>query len=189
MSVSSVTHQSSLAELLKLSQSRAVTSTQQETTSSVSGTTTGGTQAAKFSKGAEMFSNLSELAEQNPTKFKEIVSEMASKLKQAAGDTDDTEEADRLNEMAERFATAAESGNVEDLMPPRPPDGGGGPGGMGSGQGQNQAEQAYNANSAPPPPPLPTSDQAQGGGHKPSQAVQDLFSQFESTIAAALGQE
>ncbi|HVW29645.1 MAG TPA: hypothetical protein VHC69_29985 [Polyangiaceae bacterium] len=63
-----------------------------------------------------MFHELSQLSKSDPSKFKQVVGDMASQLradaKNASGD-----EATRLNSIADRLDKVAQSGNLSDLRP------------------------------------------------------------------------
>ena len=65
------------------------------------------------SRGALM-AKLSELAQKDPAKLKQVLSSIASGLKQAAGENQD---GGRLDKLADRFAAAAQSGDLSVLQP------------------------------------------------------------------------
>ena len=77
---------------------------------------------ANISGPGRMFQQLSELSQSDPTKFKSVLSDMASTLRadaqKATGD-----QASRLSKIADRLDKAAQSGNVSDLLPQRPQGG------------------------------------------------------------------
>lgn len=118
-----------------------------------------GRDRAEFSKFGQLMGKLSSLANSDPTKFKSVVSEMPSKLKDAAAKTTDANEQKLLTEMAERFGKAASSGQASDLLPP-------------------QGEQ-HGRPQGPPPGPPPN-------GHGPSDDVKSVFDQLEQEVASAV---
>jgi hypothetical protein len=71
-----------------------------------------------LSKPGQLFSQLQNLAQTDPPKFKEVTAEIASQLKDAAS-THTGKQADFLNALAGRFDAASQSGNVSDLKPPQ----------------------------------------------------------------------
>ncbi|HEX4339077.1 MAG TPA: hypothetical protein VH062_24385 [Polyangiaceae bacterium] len=79
---------------------------------------------ASISGPGRMFHQLQQLSESDPTKFKQVMSDMASSIradaKNATGD-----EATRLSSIADRLDKVSQSGNLSDLAPPRPQGGGG----------------------------------------------------------------
>jgi|GEM_PF-5728780 len=106
------------------------------TTGSISST---GDQANVSGPG-KLFSELQQLASQDPTKFKQVASDIASKLKAAAGDSSSTTGSSGnsfLADLASKFETAAQTGDVSSLLPPS-----GGPPSTGVSGGYNQQGQA-----------------------------------------------
>lgn len=73
---------------------------------------------ANISGPGRMFHQLSELSKSDPTKFKQVVSDMASALRadaqNATGD-----QASRLSQLADRLDKVAQSGNLSDMAPQR----------------------------------------------------------------------
>ncbi|HEX3595426.1 MAG TPA: hypothetical protein VHU80_10000 [Polyangiaceae bacterium] len=71
---------------------------------------------ASISGPGRMFHELKQLSESDPTKFKQVVSDMASSLradaKNASGD-----DATRLSSIADRLDKVAQSGNLSDMAP------------------------------------------------------------------------
>ncbi len=65
---------------------------------------------------------LSALQSSDPTRFKQVVGELAAKLEAQAGEATGGE-AKGLSDLAGRFRAAAESGQMPDLEPPAPPEG------------------------------------------------------------------
>jgi hypothetical protein len=86
-------------------------------------TTVGSTDATSgvtvdISKPGQLFSQLSSLASSDPDKFKTVTADIAQKLKDAAG-SQDGKRADFLNQLADKFSAASQSGSAADLAPPR----------------------------------------------------------------------
>ena len=72
----------------------------------------------QMSKPAQLFSQLSDLASSDPDKFKQVTTDIAQKLKDAAG-SQDGKRADFLNQLADKFSAASQSGSATDLAPQR----------------------------------------------------------------------
>ena len=126
----------------------------------------------------QSLSDLSELASSDPDKFKELTSGLADELRTKAEETDDEDEAAMLNEMADRFSAAAESGDVEDLRPPKPPE-------MEGANGQKPMM---------PPPPKDDSTTGNYAGEQQTSLLSsdtkdwldNLFAKFSEQVSAAL---
>lgn len=83
----------------------------------------------------EMFQQLQELQQQDPDKLKQVLKDIADKMRSSASSTTDSSNSSTsaasgsdfrskmLNELASRFDSAAEDGDLSKLQPPR-----GGPG-------------------------------------------------------------
>jgi hypothetical protein len=69
-----------------------------------------------LSKPGQLMSQLADLAQSDPTKFKAVTAEIAQKLKAAAGAATGPEAA-VLNKLADRFDAASQSGKASDLAP------------------------------------------------------------------------
>ncbi len=74
-----------------------------------------------FSKGAEMMQKLSDLQSSDPEKFKEVARNISDKLTEAAKNSTDSKAASLYTTMAEKFASAAQSGDMSSLTPPEAP--------------------------------------------------------------------
>ncbi len=75
-----------------------------------------------ISSPGDLLSKLSQLQESDPEAFKTLMTEIADKLETAASETDDTNEAAVLSDLASKFETAGETGDLSELQPPPPPD-------------------------------------------------------------------
>jgi len=73
----------------------------------------------KFSKGAEMMQKLSDLQTSDPDKFKQVAQSISDKLTEAAKNSTDSKASDMLTKMADKFASAAQSGDMSSLTPPQ----------------------------------------------------------------------
>jgi hypothetical protein len=87
-----------------------------------SNATTGSSSAAtgdssSVSDPGKLFSELEKLSKSNPTEFKKITAEIADQLKTAASNTTDANQASFLNQLANSFETASQSGKFSDLFP------------------------------------------------------------------------
>jgi hypothetical protein len=90
------------------------------------------TDAASLSGPAEVLNKLSSLARTDPTKFRQVVDEIAKTLDEAAGATSDPVMKKTLNDMATVFTQAGKTGDLSAVKPPSgPPPGGGQPSGGG----------------------------------------------------------
>lgn len=119
-------------------------------TSSTSSTTSGsgnlsiqGSDEKNFSKGAEMMQKLSDLQTSDPEKFKQVAQSISDKLTEAAKNSTDSKASDMLTKMADKFASAAKSGDMSSLTPPERPTGTAG--------AQGQAAMKYSASSGTNP--------------------------------------
>ncbi len=80
----------------------------------------GSTDSVSFSKPGQLFSQLQQLAQTDPDKFKEVCQKIADKLNEAAQNEEGG--ANRmLSDLASRFESAAQSGDASELRPPPPP--------------------------------------------------------------------
>ena len=70
--------------------------------------------SSNISSRGTLMAKLSELAQKDPAKLKQVLSSIASGLKQAAGENQD---GGRLDKLADRFAAAAQSGDLSVLQP------------------------------------------------------------------------
>jgi hypothetical protein len=124
----------------------------EETSTNTDTTVTTATQAAAtldVSPMGQMMSRLDSLSTSDPEKFKEVTSEIADKLTEAASSATGRD-AEFLKGLASQFATASETGDVSALQPPERPQHGHGPSRYESGQSD-----ATDGTTAPPPPPPP----------------------------------
>jgi len=89
----------------------------------------GGAAPTQISDRGQFFAKLQQLAEQDPAQFKQVAQHIADQIHQEAQQSSG-KKADFENALADRFAAAAQSGDVSQLQPQGPP-GGGGAGGAG----------------------------------------------------------
>jgi len=69
-----------------------------------------------ISKPGQLFGQLSSLASSDPEKFKTVTADIAQKLKDAAS-SQDGRRADFLNQLADKFTAASQSGSASGLAP------------------------------------------------------------------------
>jgi hypothetical protein len=81
------------------------------------------TDRVDFSQVAQLFKDLKQLETSNPAEFKQVAADAAAKLKAAAGQTTDTQQAAFLNSLADKFQTAASTGNLSALVQGSSPQG------------------------------------------------------------------
>jgi hypothetical protein len=133
----------------------------------------GAAATAKISTRGELMAKLSDLAQKDPAKLKEVLSSIASGLKAAASDDQGNA---GLSKLADRFSQAAQSGDLSSLAPPQQQQGNGGAAGAqhhhhhhghggGSNEGQHSAVQAVFSSA------LGTIDQALGSAAAPAPAA------------------
>ncbi len=89
----------------------------QASTTSQTGVT--GQDSVQISKTAEFFQQLRQLETQNPAEFKKELSDITGKLKSAAQQESDPSQSSFLNNLADRFQKAADSGDLSALKPPQ----------------------------------------------------------------------
>ena len=101
--------------------------TSASSTSSSSSLSTGtlntGSDEKNVSKGGEMMQRLSDLQTSDPEKFKQVTQSISDKLTAAAKNSTDSGQSGMLSDMAEKFASAAQSGDMSSLAPSEPPSG------------------------------------------------------------------
>ena len=73
----------------------------------------------QVSKTAAFFQQLRQLESQNPAGFKKELSDIAGKLKSAAQQESDPSQSSFLNNLADRFQKAADTGDLSALKPPQ----------------------------------------------------------------------
>ncbi|MEA2697785.1 MAG: hypothetical protein QOI66_2056 [Myxococcales bacterium] len=72
--------------------------------------------SVSISKPGQLFGQLSSLASSDPDKFKTVTADIAQKLKDAAS-SQDGRRADFLNQLADKFGAASQSGSAAGLAP------------------------------------------------------------------------
>ncbi|WP_321472423.1 hypothetical protein [uncultured Paludibaculum sp.] len=125
---------------------------------------------AKVSTLGNLMSQLNELQQSDQEQFKTTTSKIAEKLKEAAAEASesgDSEKATKLSELAQKFETASETGEMPDL---RPPDGMKGPGGPPPGG----------------PPPTDSSTSSTSSTEDDDSSTTDSTDSTDSTTSAVL---
>ncbi len=134
-----------------------------------------GSDSAEISKTGDFFSKLQQLQEADPDKFTEVVSDIADQLEEAAANTDDEDEKERLTELAEKFQSVADGeADISTLQPPPPPEAGQ------SGYSNAIGTDSGSAGMFPPPPP-PGSDSSS------SDLFSSIYDQIDEALAEVLG--
>jgi hypothetical protein len=109
-------------------------STQSSTdTSSTTASTTSNASSSDsvdFSQVGTLFKELQQLQQSNPTEFKQVLEDAATKLQQAASQTTDSTQAQFLTNLADKFQSAASTGDLSDLLPGSGQSGSYGPNGL-----------------------------------------------------------
>jgi hypothetical protein len=111
MNVTSVTDPSSLYATSALSSASSASTATQVGAAFDAG------QPPGVSKMGSLMSELKELQQSDPDKFKKVMGDIADKLKAEASDATGAK-ADRLNAMADKFTEAAQTGDLPALKPP-----------------------------------------------------------------------
>jgi len=120
MDISSISSQGmtdmkSIMELIKSKINSAVSEANQEN-DNVLGT------SLDLSNPSQLLSKLSQLQSTDPEKFKELMSDIADSLSEAADEAGaDTQEGIILSDFAAKFKSAGETGDLSSLQPPPPP--------------------------------------------------------------------
>ncbi len=139
------------------------------TGSSSSATSVDGASSAvsvDLSQPGQLFSQLQNLAQTDPTQFKQVTAEIASQLKDAAS-SQTGKQADFLNNLAGRFETASQSGKMSDLAPPQ------------QAQAQSGAHHHHHAHAQ-------SGSSTQSGVSSSQSGAESLFQQVQDIIANAL---
>ena len=121
MNVLGVNGDRSLLDLYDLSGTQATDATSATTSAADTVAPTASSQtsdSASFSKLSDFFSKLQQLQSSDPAKFKEICADIAEKLKAAAQQLGDTPGGKMLSDLAAKFESAAQTGDVSQLKPP-----------------------------------------------------------------------
>jgi hypothetical protein len=111
-------------------------------TSSAANTNTTSSDSVNFSQVAKLFKELHQLQSSNPTEFKQVLTEAAGKLKDAAEQSSDPNEASFLNDLASKFQKAADTGDLSTLTPGPAQNGSNNAGNGSSPAGTNQNQEA-----------------------------------------------
>ena len=128
-----------------------------------------------ISQPGQLFSKLEKLKTQDPDKYKQVVSDLADKLKTAAGNATGKDQ-EFLTKLAAQFQSAAKGGDLT-LGPPA----------NGAG-GQKGAAGAYAQNDPSTQQGLSGVGHHKGGHHhQPSAAVQQAFKSISDEVDTALG--
>ena len=171
MNLSGVGNSGSITDLTALygaQVSRATSSSTISAATSATEDTTGKTDSLSISKPAEMFSKLEQLKASDPEKFKQVVTDIASKLKSAA-EKQSGPAAAMLSDLAGKFENVAKGGDLSQLKPPNPPNFAGGARGA---AGQR--------------PPQGIRRQVDHGKHDQGvkQVMDDIFAEVDKAVSA-----
>src|ERR1035437_2969545 len=102
-----------------LNEISSITSTQRMSgsASTTSTSSTNSSDTVDFSEVAELFKELDHLKSSDPTKLKQVLSDAASKLKDAAGKATDSNQSNFLTDLSDKFQKAADTGDLSVLKP------------------------------------------------------------------------
>jgi len=154
MNVSTVSSTSALLQTSAVSSSSTVSDL----------TSVDGDDSSGVSRMGDLMSQLQSLSESDPKKFKEVMKSLSKQLESAA-DSAQGGEAGFLKDMAQKFADAAESGDLSSLKPPEGKD-------RPSGPPPQKAKAAYEANGQQPAVDL-------------AQLIQSTLAQYASGATSA----
>jgi hypothetical protein len=114
-----------------------------------------------LSQTGQLFSQLQNLAQTDPTKFKAVTAEISSQLKDAAA-SQTGKQADFLNDLAGHFQAASQSGKMSDLAPPQ-------------GQAQASGHHHHHHQHAQGSANTQASSSAQSGSDSVAQIIQNII--------------
>jgi hypothetical protein len=100
-----------------LSEINTFNSTQASTTASTSTSARTSSDSVGVSPFAQLMQQLQQLQTTNPTEFKQVMSDGATQLQAAAAQSTDPSQVAFLNNLAAKFQTAADTGNVSAIQP------------------------------------------------------------------------
>ncbi len=86
------------------------------TTSGVTPAATTASDDVGISKAAELFKALQQLQTSNPAEFKQVLTDGAAKLREAAKDESNPANTELLNDLADRFQKAADTGDLDAIQ-------------------------------------------------------------------------
>jgi hypothetical protein len=125
--------------------------------------------SAQISGPGKLFAELQQLQSQNPTKFTQVVSDIATQLQTAAQQATGNQ-ANFLTNLADRFQTVANTGDLSSLRPSH------------HGHGHH-AHATYNAQGQVVPPAAPPADSSSTSAPD----LRQIFSNIIQTVTQALG--
>lgn len=140
----------------------------QQTTQSSSSSGVGDAATTSVSKPAELMAKLQQLQQSDPEKLKSVLSDISKQLQDTADKTGDK----GLAKLADKFADAAQSGDLSGLQPQHHHHHGGHGGPRGAG--------------GPPPGGPPPGDQAQSGSDAQKATWQQRKSELDSVFSNAI---
>lgn len=146
-----------------------VSATDTEDSAGISSVSSAKSDSVDFSKPSEMMSKLQKLKETDPEKFKEVCNNISEKLSSTAEESGDK----MLSDLAAKFQDVANGGDISQLKPPAPPEGGQRPQGVAA---YSQNAESASANMVPP-------QNGQNGNHADMKSIMDsIFSEIDSAI-------
>lgn len=112
----------SISSISNLASTGAISSVQLQSATQVAGSDPTSGDSTSMSKLGSFMTKLSALEQSDPAKAKQVLSTIASKLNEAAS-TATGDQATHLKDLAAKFSTAADTGDLSGIQPPQ---GGGG---------------------------------------------------------------
>jgi hypothetical protein len=120
----------------------------------------------------QLLSNLQQLQAQDPTKFQQVVSQIATQLQSAAQQTQGPQ-SNSLSNLATKFQNIASGGSLSQLQPQQH-------------HHQHHAQQAYSQNSQSQPQGIAALAQPSGSQSSSSSTIQQLFANISTEVSQAL---
>ena len=141
-----------------------------QSTGSIAPSAMGGSEMATISGPGQFFSDLQQLSQSDPTKFKQVASQLATSFQNAASNATGAD-AQRLNSIANNLSQAAQTGS---LQPPQPPPSAGTVGQTGDASGSGGAHHHHHHHGGG------------GGGGGQSSAMNQAFQAATSILTQSL---
>jgi hypothetical protein len=131
--------------------------------------------SATISGPGQLLSNLQQLQAQNPAKFQQVVSQIASQLQAAAQQTQGAQST-YLSNLAAQFQSVANGGSLSQLVQPQ----------QQHHHHHHHAQQAYSQSGQTQPQGLTGLAQSSGSQSSSNASLQQLFSTISTEVSTAL---
>jgi hypothetical protein len=138
-----------------------------------SGTGAGSQSSATISGPGQLLSNLQQLQAQDPTKFQQVVAQIANQLQSAAQQIQGPQ-SDFLSNLGAKFQSVSNGGSLTQVQPQQHQ------------HHHHHAQQAYSQNSQSQPQGIAGLAQSGGSQSSSSSILQQLFTNISSEVSQAL---